>query len=209
MENVMPGLAKALRRKKTSFLKPRRYFENGHVTAVEPCRDEKSGRPGFVFVLDCPLEEVREYRAGLRKASKARIRATDDALALDLFNPRRPIGRLTTSLKSDALSMVAAALDAEEHDEIALYIEWAPVFAGTMPAESPEPFVLPVEIERITREQFHGEPIELGVGTYVAMTINVHDGTVYAHRFATLEQAKEQHERNTEADAPFVGVSFN
>ena len=48
--------------------------------------------------------------------------------------------------------------------------------------------------------------IEVGRGEFAVVTVPHDDGPTVIHRFETEEEARKQHTRNVEADAPLVDV---
>lgn len=199
----MPGLAKAIRRRnRVQELSPRAIFD-WHQKYLGALLTSPEG-PLLVAGVYCDEETFHRYQERLRRVVRARIRTTGDYFALDLFGARRAVGRLMTNLRDDtALPMLVAALDAGQHTEMMLK-----VFRAEGPSEG-KSMRLPVGIDRVSEEEFHGPPTVVGEGEYGVMTINTHDGSIYVQNFLTEEEAEAQLERNQAANEPFVGAALD
>ena len=200
----MPGLKRSLRRRREEqhqkYPKKLDAIFDWHTPGHAFVFSAEDG-PGVAFVVRCSDEQYARYASAITHATCARIRAADDALALDLFGAHRPIGRLMTSISNDALGVLMAMTDVQGVDEICLrLIRYADE------SEHIETRV-PLKVDRIRLEELHGEPIEIGHGPYCAVTMNVHDATLFVHRFETEEEAEAQLAKNQAANEPFVGLT--
>jgi len=201
MEAIMSGLARALRRQRQSRVaRPARFFD-GDVVGCSFVTDRYDGRPSLMFLLDCTADRFERYREALAGATSIGIRSTDDCAAIDLFGPRRrAIGRLATTIQNGVAAM---AIECIEETLGIIVIHMDP------DADAVPPFYFPVSWDDVTREEFHGEIVEVGHGSHIVTTINVHDGTIYHHRFESKEEADAQLQRNVEADLPFAGANLD
>jgi hypothetical protein len=199
----MPGLAKALKRKNSRrSTKPDPIFD-WHTRYGLGLASTPDGQPVLVVMVFCEDEEFARYSEQVRQATSLRLRTVDNALALDLFGPRRPVGRLFASVEDDAAAVILPALADYDADVLEVHLVQA-----TAPTNA-EIVKLPAAVDHVTFEEFHGEPVELGEGEYCVTTLSAHDGTIYVHRFETKEEARSQLERNVSANEPFVDANLN
>lgn len=201
----MPGLAKALKRKRQNAAPTRLdAIFDWHTRFVLASIATHEGRPGLVVGVHCTDEQFARYRREVRRATSARIRTVEDAFALDLFGPRRSIGRLFTSQAEDnVLPITVARIDADGGDALELHLVHA---TEKLDAEV---LRLPIAIDRVTLEEFHGDLVEIGEGEYCTTTVSAHDGTIFVHRFESKEEAEAQLEKNIAANEPFVDADLN
>lgn len=195
----MPGLAKAMRRRRAKKYPSKldAIFDWHTPGGAAFITHKETGQPGLQFALCCSLDRYEAYRDAVSGATEARLRAADVILAFDLFDDDGPVGRLTAN---PVLPMLFAALDAGEHQMCTIVLCHASGDGDDLVVE------LPISVERVSLPDLHGDPVEVGTGPCCVVTMSQHDATLYVHRFASREEAEAQLARNKEANEPFVGA---
>ncbi len=189
-------LAKESRRQ--AQLRPAALYHWHTAVRRELLRCAETDVPVLAEVLECEDEHFAGYVARVAGVDRIVIRRATRAVGLDLFAGESAVARLGTDISDDRV--MPALLDRVAAGSTALAIELCLGSTG----EVVELGTLPVTIEDVSDVEFQGPVEERGEGDFLVATVNHHDGSVYHHRFRSLEEATHQFERNVTRNEAFV-----